>query len=90
MGKVNTELKNILEAALLVAGQPLAIEKMAAMFPEDSRPTREEIRDALDALQADYAERGIELKQIDRSWRIQTREKYASWVARLLLNQHDQ
>lgn len=84
MGQVNTELKNILEAALLVAGQPLSIEKLSAMFSEDSRPTREEVRDALDALQADYAERGIELKQIDRSWRIQTREKYASWVARLI------
>lgn len=84
MGRVNKEFRNILEAALLVAGQPLTIEKLAAMFADDSRPTREEIRDALDALQTDYAERGIELKQIDRSWRIQTREKYATWVARLI------
>ena len=81
---MNKELRNILEAALLVAGQLLTIEKLAAMFADDSRPTREEIRDALEALQTDYAERGIELKQIDRSWRIQTREKYATWVARLI------
>jgi segregation and condensation protein B len=78
------ELKNIVEAALLVAGQPLSLERLLALFPEGSRPAREEIRRALAALEAEYAGRGIELKQIDKGWRIQTREKYAHWVARLL------
>jgi segregation and condensation protein B len=78
------ELKNIVEAALLVAGQPLSLERLIALFPEGSRPAREEIRRALAALEAEYAGRGIELKQIDKGWRIQTREKYAHWVARLL------
>jgi segregation and condensation protein B len=34
-------------------------------------------------LQEDYADRGIELKQIDHSYRFQTREKYSEWIARL-------
>ncbi len=84
MEKPDNELKNIIEAALLVAGQPLTVERMLAMFPEASRPTREEIRHALEALEAEYAGRGVELKQIDKAWRVQTREKYAAWVARLL------
>ncbi len=82
--KINPELKNIVEAALLVAGQPLTIDRMLAMFPADAQPTREEIREALKHIEEDCAERGVELKQIDKGWRIQTREKYASFVARLL------
>ena len=84
MTQANSELKNIVEAALLVAGQPLAIERLLALFPEGSQPTREELRAALDELDREYAERGIELKQIDKGWRVQTREKYTPWVARLL------
>jgi len=78
------ELKNIIEAALLIAGQPLTVERMAAMFPEDSRPTREDIRAALEQLEAEYAERGIELKRIDKGYRLQTREKYSAFLARLV------
>ncbi|HEU5338142.1 MAG TPA: SMC-Scp complex subunit ScpB [Sulfuricaulis sp.] len=83
MSEVNIELKNIIEAALLVAGQPLTLDKMLTMFPPESPPTREEIRAALEMLEEEYAERVVELKQIDRSWRFQTREKYAPWVTRL-------
>jgi len=83
MSEPNTELKNIIEAALLVAGQPLTIEKMLTMFPSESPPTREEIRAVLEMLEEEYAERVVELKQIDRSWRFQTRDKYASWITRL-------
>ena len=83
MSEPNTELKNIIEAALLVAGQPLTIEKMLTMFPTESPPTREEIRAVLEMLEEEYAERVVELKQIDRSWRFQTRDKYASWITRL-------
>ena len=81
--EANPELKNIIEAALLVAGQPLTIDKMLAMFPEESRPTRDDIRAALDALGEACADRGVELKQIDSGWRFQTREKYGEWIARL-------
>ncbi|MHB8741603.1 MAG: SMC-Scp complex subunit ScpB [Sulfuricaulis sp.] len=83
MSEPSTDLKNIIEAALLVAGQPLTIEKMLAMFPSDSPPSREEIRAAIDQLEAEYEQRVMELKQIDRAWRFQTRDKYAPWITRL-------
>ncbi len=83
MNEPNTELKNIIEAALLVAGQPLTIDKMLMMFPSDSQPAREEIRAAIDQLATEYDDRVVELKQIDRAWRFQTRDKYASWITRL-------
>ncbi|MHB8534620.1 MAG: SMC-Scp complex subunit ScpB [Sulfuricaulis sp.] len=83
MSEDNTELKNIIEAALLVAGQPLTVDKMLTMFPADSQPGREEIRAAIEQLEEEYADRVVELKQIDRAWRFQTRDKYASWITRL-------
>jgi segregation and condensation protein B len=79
----HSELKNIIEAALLVAGQPLTIEKMLSLFPEDARPLRDELQAVLRSLQQEYADRGIELKKIDHSYRFQTREKYSEWIARL-------
>ncbi len=79
----NPEIKNIIEAALLVAGQPLTLDKMLFLFPEDSRPTREELQQVLDALSRDCEDHSFELKQIDRGYRFQTRVKYGEWIARL-------
>ncbi len=78
-----SELKNIVEAALLIAGQPLTIDKLVTLFPEDSRPTRDQVRAALKQLQEEGAGHGVELKQIEHAWRYQTRPQYADWVARL-------
>ncbi len=83
MTKVNSELKNIVEAALLVAGVPLTVDKLLSLFPEESRPTRDEVRAALEKIEAECEHRGIELKRIDQGWRFQTRQKYAEWIARL-------
>jgi segregation and condensation protein B len=79
----NSEIKNIIEAALFVAGQPITLDKMLSLFPEDSRPTREELQRTLDVLAQDCDGRSIELKQIDRGYRFQTRAKYGEWIARL-------
>ena len=57
---------------------------MLAIFPEGAQPAREDIRAVLDALTSEYTARGVELRQIGSGWRIQTREKYAEYVARLL------
>ena len=67
MSKVNTELKNIIEAALLVAGQQLAIDKLVSLFPEDSLPTRDEVKAALNAVSAKLTTEAIAamLKQTD-------------------------
>ena len=43
MNEANIELRNIIEAALLVAGRPLTVDRLAALFPEDSRPTRDDV-----------------------------------------------
>jgi segregation and condensation protein B len=77
-------LKNIVEAALLVAGQPLTLKRMLAMFPAESQPTKEELRAVLAQIAEDCDGRGVELRQVGEGWRIQTKEKYAEYVAKLL------
>ena len=59
-----TSLKCILEAVLLAAGEPLDRSALASVFAEDERPTDGEIARALDELSENYAERGLELKEV--------------------------
>jgi segregation and condensation protein B len=77
------QLKNILEAALLAAGEPLSIERLLALFGEGERPEAAELRAALEELAADCAGRGIELKEVSSGFRLQVKKELAPWVARL-------
>ena len=53
------QLKNIIEAILLAAGRPLTLDQLLAMFEENERPERGEVREAVGSLQEDYERRGI-------------------------------
>ena len=78
------ELKNIVEAALMVADDPLSVNNLSALFKADPMPPdRDDIRQALNALQADYADRGVELKEVAGGFRFQARTEVAEWVNRL-------
>jgi segregation and condensation protein B len=77
------QLKNILEAALLAAGRPLSLEQLQALFPDHERPDRSGLKAALQALEADYAARGIQLTEVASGWRIQVRQEMAGWLSRL-------
>ena len=78
-----TELKNIVEAALLAADQPLSIEKMLALFTEADGPVRDQVHAALNQLQDEYATRGIELKQVASGFRVQVKQALEPWISRL-------
>lgn len=77
------QLKPLVEAALLATDIPLTIDKLVSLFPDDARPTREEVRQALIELQADYEHHGVELRQIDTGYRFQTREEFAPLLQKL-------
>ena len=53
------------------------------MFDEPDRPSDAEIAGALQELAEDYAERGLELKEVASGYRIQIREEVNHWVSRL-------
>lgn len=77
------QLKNILEAALLAAGEPLSLERLLGLFPEEARPEAAELRQALQSLDEDCARRGIELKEVSSGFRLQVKKEVAPWVSRL-------
>lgn len=77
------QLKNIVEAALLAAGEPLTVERLATLFEEEQRPEKQLLLAAIEALQADCAGRGIELRELASGYRYQARSEVSLWVSRL-------
>lgn len=76
-------LRNVIEAALLAAGRPVQPAELIQLFDESARPAMEQLRAALDELAAEYAGRGIELKETASGMRIQVRRELAGEVSRL-------
>ena len=82
MADIN-QIKRIFEAALLGAGQPLALPQLAALFDEQDMPSHEELARALQELQADSESRGVELVEVASGFRYQVREDVHPFVSRL-------
>ena len=78
-------IKNIIEAALMVSSKPLSISILMALFEDGQtlQPERNDIRAALEELQQDYEQRGIELVEVASGFRYQARDEYAPWVNHL-------
>jgi segregation and condensation protein B len=79
----DTYIRNVIEAALLAAGQPLPLAELARLFEENVRPGTHELQAALASLEAEYAGRGIELKHTASGYRIQVRRELATEISRL-------
>ena len=80
---MNSELiKKIIEGALLAAGKPLDISHLENLF-DDERPPRDQIRAALEEIEADTRDRGFALKQTASGYRFQVEQELAPWVNKL-------
>ena len=79
------KLKQIIEAALMVAGRPLSIEQLMALFTGDgdAAPQRVQLRKALEELENDYQGCGIELVKVASGYRFQAHAGVAEWLHRL-------
>ncbi|MCF6258025.1 MAG: SMC-Scp complex subunit ScpB [Gammaproteobacteria bacterium] len=77
------KVKNIVEAALLAAGQPLSVDRLLNLFLDENQPSREELSDALAALAEECANRGVELVEVGSGFRYQAKQENAQWIARL-------
>jgi segregation and condensation protein B len=75
--------RNVLEAALLAAGKPLTVAELGQLFDENTRPKVDDIRATLEALAAEYSNRGLEVKETAAGFRIQVRREFASEISRL-------
>lgn len=76
-------LTRILEAVLMVAGEPLSLDRLEHVFEASEKPDREVLRTALRELQQESENRAIELVEVAGGYRFQTKKTYAEWVGRL-------
>lgn len=78
------QVKRIVEAVLMAAGKPLSLDQILSTFGDEAaQPQRADVRKALAALQEEYADRSIELKEVASGWRVQVQSGFAEWVGRL-------
>jgi len=78
-----SQLKHILEAALLANGEPLNIDMLSGLFGKRNAPPKNEIREALKELQADYKGRGIQLVEVASGFRVQVSDTMSPWLGKL-------
>jgi segregation and condensation protein B len=76
-------IRNVVEAALLAAGGPVPLAELMRLFDDGVRPSAQQVRAALESLAAEYAGRGIELKETASGFRIQVRRELAGEISRL-------
>ena len=77
-----TELKQIVEGAIMAADQPLSIDQMISLFDKD-QPARADVKEVLSEIESDCEGRGFQLKEVASGYRFQVRREYAEWVGRL-------
>ena len=75
------EIKGIVEAALLVAGEPLPIGTLARLF--DPPLPSAVVRSALTELQSDWGGRKVDLVEVASGWRFQGRGEIQPFLDRL-------
>ena len=75
------EIKSILEAALLVAGEPLSAAQMAKLF--DPPLEQDAIRQLLEEIRDAWAARSVELTQVASGWRFRAKPELQPYLDRL-------
>jgi segregation and condensation protein B len=75
------EMKAILEAALLTAGQPLSLEDLLKLFAGHMERTT--LRMLLDEIKQDWSEKTLELVQVASGYRFQAKQDYSEFIARM-------
>lgn len=76
------QIKNIIEAALLAAGEPVTIKRLLNLFSEQEL-THNDIAKAVEQLTLDFKDRGIELIEVANGFRLQTKTTLQPWISKL-------
>jgi len=75
------EMKQVLEAALLTAGQPLSLDDMLRLFA--GRMERTTLRMLLDEIKQDWENRTLDLVQVASGYRFQAKPELSAFIARM-------
>jgi segregation and condensation protein B len=82
-----SEAKKVLETALLCAHEPLSLSDMKKLYVEtgetDARVDTDSIKQILEELQSDWADKGIEVVSLSTGWRFQSRPEMKIYLERL-------
>jgi segregation and condensation protein B len=76
-----TDAKRVLETALICASQPLKVAEMRVLFADELGA--DTIKDLLEDLQLDWAQRGVQLMHVASGWRFQSRPEMRPFLDRL-------
>lgn len=80
------QIKPIIEAALLVAGEPVTVERLRDLFvelPKAEQPSLSDLRNALAEITIDCEQRAFELKEISSGFCFQAKAELGPWIKRL-------
>jgi len=77
------KVKQIVEAALLAAGEPITAESILKLFDEDERPELNDLRTLIRDMQNDYEGRGFELKELASGFTIQVRQELSPYIKKM-------
>ncbi|SAL02569.1 SMC-Scp complex subunit ScpB [Caballeronia ptereochthonis] len=75
------EAKIVLETALICAQEPLRLHDLRKLFADDI--SADTVRTLLEALQADWSGRGVELVALASGWRFQSKPAMRTYLDRL-------
>jgi segregation and condensation protein B len=75
------QLKLVLETALLCADEPMTMNDLRRLFLEELSAA--ELNEALSQIQADWADKGMELIELATGWRFQSRLSMREYLDRL-------
>ena len=75
--------EKILEAALFSAAEPLPVDKLSHLFPEENRPNTSDIRAYLSNLKTAYQDRAVELVEVASGFRFQVKQDFTPFIQRL-------
>jgi segregation and condensation protein B len=77
------KLRNIVAAARFAASTPLDLDRLAALFDDNERPSKATLRSVLDELRQHYQGHGVELVEVASGCRFQVPNGLAPWISRL-------
>ena len=77
------KVKCIIEAALLTVGKPLDIDRILDLFDEFNRPTKQDIRSAIEKISKSCSNRGFELVKVSSGYRFQVKQEFSPWIGKL-------
>ena len=67
----------------MAAGEPISIKGLLRLFKDKEPPAVDDIKQAIDGLQQDYQDRGIQLREVSSGYVFRDSEAVAPWILKL-------